>query len=167
MEARIRKKRKPKKRKTTRRRRRKVVLKRAKPQVALEGSEVEKKTIVVMLELTNRAFESSTIYVCTSPEAALEQAIHVITTDEVIRGLMDISAEEADVFLKAVADKDYDGALSAWSRGQDRLEADRKGSYRIEIWSAQIHDGIPYSTLFEGAKKAWLARVATQAEARA
>ena len=162
MEAQVQKRKRPRRRKPTKRRKRKIVLKRAKarPKASAEGQESKKHSVVAMVEFTNRHDNSSTIYVCTSPQAALHKAILVIVHEYSLRSL---HPEEADSFLQRVGEENYGAALEIWNTAQERSTI----WTTVEIWSAHIHDEEPGKEIYHQTEKAWRHRIGTQPGATA
>jgi hypothetical protein len=120
-----------------------------------------------MVEFTNRQDESSTIYVCSSPVAALQKAIVGIATNPVLGGLRDLTQDEVDLFLASTKRVDYGRALQIWNIAQERKGGIGGSWFSCEIWSAAIHDEESDEAILLAAEKAWRQRIATQSEATA
>lgn len=163
----VRKTKKRKKRKSTRKKVFKPVApRRSGPKISIEP-EVPPTRMVSMAEFTNRLDDTSTIFVCVSPLAALQKALHHVTTEASFGGLRDMTQTEADQFLSFVRSRNFEGALQLWNETQARKGGMGGPWSSVEIWSAIIHDEETDGSLTRLAEKSWQQRIATQSEAMA
>lgn len=167
MNVRIRKPKKSKRKKKPAKKVFKSVAPGRRPSKRLVEEESRVERLVTMTEFTNHQDESSTIYVCSSPIAALQKAIVGISTNPALTGLRDLTQAEVDQFLACVKRTDYGRALQIWNIAQERKRDTGAPWFSCELWSAAIHDEDSDESVLLAAEKAWRQRVATQSEASA